>query len=252
MSANPPVALVTGAAGGIGRATAKAFAMAGYRVVAADLRAAARPALIAELEALGTEAIFVAADQAVEADCAKVVAAALDAYGRLDAAVNNAATEGHGGRIQDQEAAGARRTIAVNLEGVLWAMKHEIPALLQSGGGAIVNLSSSAGHRGFEEASVYVASKHAVEGLTKTAALEYARAGIRVNAVAPGGIDTEMIARFVGSGDTEARQQLAAQHPMGRMGQPEEVAAAILFLCSPAASFITGQSLAVDGGWLAR
>lgn len=251
MSIVSPVVIITGAAAGIGRATARAFAQAGYRIVAADNQAEAGPALIAELRALGAEATFVAADQALEADGARVVQVALDTFGRLDAAVNNAGIEGVEHRIEDQDPAALRRTLAVNLEGVLWAMKHEIPALRRSGGGAIVNLSSVAGHIGFEGMSAYVASKHAVEGLTKTAALENARHGIRVNAVAPGAIQTDMIDRVV-AGDPSARAALAAQHPMGRMGRAEEVAAAILFLCSPAASFITGHSLPVDGGWLAK
>jgi NAD(P)-dependent dehydrogenase (short-subunit alcohol dehydrogenase family) len=248
-----PVVLITGAAAGIGHATALAFARAGYRIVATDLRADRGPALLAALQAAGADARFVAADHAKEADTVRAVQTALDAFGRLDAAVNNAGTEGDQSlALADQTEANVRRTFAVNAEGVLWCLKHEIAALRRSGGGAIVNVSSVAGHIGLEASGAYVASKHAVEGLTKTAALEAAKDGIRVNAVAPGAIETEMLARALGAGDSPARQAILALHPLGRMGKPEEVAAAILFLASPAASFITGQSLAVDGGWLAH
>jgi NAD(P)-dependent dehydrogenase (short-subunit alcohol dehydrogenase family) len=248
-----PVVLITGAAAGIGHATALAFARAGYRIVATDLRADRGPALLNALQAVGAEARFVVADQAQEADTARAVQLALQEFGRLDVAVNNAGTEGDQTlRLEQQTAANVHRTLGVNAEGVLWCLKHEIPALRQSGGGAIVNVSSVAGHIGLEACGAYIASKHAVEGLTKAAALEGAKDGIRVNAVAPGAIQTEMIDRAVGAGDTPERRAIEAMHPLGRMGRPEEVAAAILFLASPDASFITGQSLAVDGGWLAH
>ena len=248
-----PVVLITGAAAGIGHATALAFARAGYRIVATDLRADRGPALLNALQAVGAEARFVVADQAQEADTARAVQLALQEFGRLDVAVNNAGTEGDQTlRLEQQTAANVHRTLGVNAEGVLWCLKHEIPALRQSGGGAIVNVSSVAGHIGLEACGAYIASKHAVEGLTKAAALEGAKDGIRVNAVAPGAIQTEMIDRAVGAGDTPERRAIEALHPLGRMGRPEEVAAAILFLASPDASFITGQSLAVDGGWLAH
>lgn len=248
-----PVVLITGAAAGIGKATALAFARRGYRIVATDLQAESGPALLAELKAAGADARFVAADVAHESSAILAVSTALEAFGRLDVAVNNAGTEGDQTlELERQTDTNVRRTLGVNTEGVLWCLKHEIPALRRSGGGAIVNVTSVAGHVGLESCAAYIASKHAVEGLTKAAALEVARHGIRVNAVAPGAIQTDMIDRAVGAGDTAARRAIEGMHPLGRMGTPEEVAAAILFLASDEASFITGQSLAVDGGWLAR
>jgi len=248
-----PVVFITGAAAGIGKATALAFARLGYRLVVTDLKAESGPGLLAELKAAGGEARYLVADQAKEADALLAVHTAMEVFGQLDVAINNAGTEGDQTlQIEHQTDANVRRTLGVNAEGVMWCLKHEIPALRRSGGGAIVNVSSVAGHVGLETCSAYVASKHAVEGLTKAAALELACFGIRVNAVAPGAIQTDMIDRAVGTGDTAARRAIEGMHPLGRMGTPEEVAAAILFLASEEASFITGQSLAVDGGWLAR
>ena len=248
-----PVVLITGAAAGIGKATALAFARRGYRLVVTDLQAGSGPGLLDELRTAGGEARYVVADQSKESDAILAVDTAMETFGQLDVAINNAGTEGNQTlTLEQQTDANVRRTLSVNTEGVLWCLKHEIPALRRSGGGAIVNVSSVAGHIGLESCAAYVASKHAVEGLTKAAALEVARHGIRVNAVAPGAIQTDMIDRIVGDGNTDARRSIEGMHPLGRMGTPEEVAAAILFLASEEASFITGQSLAVDGGWLAR
>ena len=248
-----PVVLITGAASGIGHATALAFARAGYRVVITDINEIDGVKVVKEIVSLGSEAIFVHADHSKEIDNARVVDTTLKAFGRLDAAVNNAGVEGSPDlKIEQQTEANFRHTLSVNLDGVLWAMKYEIPALLKSGGGCIVNLSSVAGSIGMEGMAAYVASKHAVEGLTKVAALENAKRGIRVNAVAPGAIQTDMIDRFVGKGESKGRSDLAALHPMNRIGSADEVAQAILFLCSPASSFITGHILPVDGGWLAK
>jgi NAD(P)-dependent dehydrogenase (short-subunit alcohol dehydrogenase family) len=248
-----PVVLITGAAAGIGKATALGFARLGYRLVVTDLQADSGPQLLAEIKAVGAEARYVVADHAKEGGAILAVHTAMEAFGRLDVAINNAGTEGDPTlTLEQQTDANVRRTLGVNTEGVLWCLKHQIPALRRSGGGAIVNVSSVAGHIGLENCAAYVASKHAVEGLTKAAAIEVARHGIRVNAVAPGAIQTDMIDRAVGIGDTDARRAIEGMHPLGRMGTPEEVAAAILFLASEEASFITGQSLAVDGGWLAR
>jgi NAD(P)-dependent dehydrogenase (short-subunit alcohol dehydrogenase family) len=248
-----PVVLITGAAAGIGHATALAFARAGYRIATSDLNRERSASLINEIKTTGSEAVFIQVDHSKEADCARAISETLQAFGRLDAAINNAGVEGIMDlNIEQQTEANFRHTLSVNLDGVLWSMKYEIPALLKSGGGCIVNVSSVAGSIGMAGMAAYVASKHAVEGLTKVAALENAARGIRVNAVAPGAIQTEMIERIVGQGENQARRDLAAQHPMNRIGDANEVAQAILFLCSPASSFITGHILPVDGGWLAK
>ncbi len=250
MKSNHPVVLVTGGASGIGRAVVLAFARAGYAVGFTDIKSANAESLLNEIKNLGVEGLFILANHAQESDNQRVVDELMKKWGRLDAAVNNAGTEGQPGLlIENQTAANFKNTFSVNVEGVLWGMKYQIPALQKSGGGAIVNLSSVAGHVGIAGMAAYVASKHAVEGLTKVAALENAAKNIRVNAVAPGAIQTDMIDRFVGKGDSAERQGLISQHPIGRLGQAVEVAETVLFLCSKSASFITGQSLPIDGGW---
>jgi len=250
MKSKRPVVLVTGGVAGIGRAVVLAFARAGYVIGLSDIKSANSESLLKEIKDLGSEGIFILADHSKESDNQRVVDEVMQKWGRLDAAVNNAGTEGQPGLlIENQTAENFKNTFSLNVEGVLWGMKFQIPALQKSGGGAIVNLSSVAGHVGIAGMAAYVASKHAVEGLTKVAALENAQKNIRVNAVAPGAIQTDMIDRFVGKGDSAERKDLIAEHPIGRIGRAEEVAAAIIFLCSNSASFITGQSLPIDGGW---
>jgi NAD(P)-dependent dehydrogenase (short-subunit alcohol dehydrogenase family) len=244
------VALVTGGTSGIGRATALAFAKAGARVVVSGRREKEGAEVAAEIKAAGGEASFVKADVSRESDVEALVAKTLATYGRLDAAFNNAGIECLGPLTEASET-DYRRVFDINVWGVVASMKHEIPAMLRTGGGAIVNTSSVAGHLGFAGASLYVGTKHAVEGLTKTAALEFAKHGIRVNAVAPAAIETDMMDRFVGK-EGDQRNYLASLHPIGRMGRSQEIADAVLFLCSEQSSFITGESLKIDGGFSAQ
>src|SRR6266566_2487205 len=229
------VALVTGGTSGIGKATAIEFARAGAKVVA-------------EIKKLGGEAAFVRADVAKDADVKGMVDFTIATYGRLDIAFNNAGVEWKGPLDQATEAE-YRRIFDINVWGVLNSMRHEIPAMLKNGGGAIVNTSSVAGHVGMGQVSVYIASKHAVEGLTKSIALEFAKQNIRINAIAPGVIATEMWDRFAGD---ELRDQVASIIPVARVGASEEIAAAVLYLCSDNAKFTTGTSLVVDGGFIAQ
>ena len=245
-SSTTPVVLITGALAGIGRATALAFAREGARLVVSGRNQETGDALAAELRALGTDALFLRADVRNEAEVRGLVDQTVERFGRLDAAVNNAGTEGQPGPVVDQTAATYAATFDTNVLGVLLSMKHELRAMLAQGSGSIVNVSSAYGKIGAAGASVYVASKHAVEGLTKSAALEVATTGIRVNAVAPGPIQTGMLDRFTG-GDA-GKAWLTEQVPAKRLGHVDEIAAAIVFVATGKATYMTGQSISVDGG----
>jgi NAD(P)-dependent dehydrogenase (short-subunit alcohol dehydrogenase family) len=240
-----PVVLITGALTGIGRATAIAFAKQGSRLVVSGRHEEAGQALATELRALDAEAEFVRADVRREDDVRDLVDQTVARFGRLDAAVNSAGTEGKPGPVTEQTADSYAATFDTNVLGTLLSMKHELRAMLAQCSGAIVNISSTNGHAGAAGASIYAASKHAVEGLTKSAALEVAGSGVRINAVAPGPTETGMLNRFAGSAERKAG--LVSTVPLGRVAQPDEIANAILFLCSEA-SFTTGQVLPVDGG----
>jgi NAD(P)-dependent dehydrogenase (short-subunit alcohol dehydrogenase family) len=241
-----PVILITGALTGIGRATALAFAGSGARIVVSGRREAEGKALETELVALGADAKFVQADVRRDADVAALVDATVARFGRLDVAVNNAGTEGQPGAVVNQTAESYAATFDTNVLGTLLSMKHELRVMTAQGSGSIVNISSTYGHEGAAYASVYVGSKHAVEGMTKSAALEVAGSGVRVNAVAPGPTDTGMLDRFTGT--AENKKALLSGVPLGRIGQPADMAAAVRFLASEAASFVTGQVWTVDGG----
>jgi NAD(P)-dependent dehydrogenase (short-subunit alcohol dehydrogenase family) len=240
------VALVTGGTSGIGKRTAVAFAEAGAKVVVSGRREKEGAQVVNEIEKIGGDAAFVRADVGKDADVKAIVDFALEKFGRLDIAFNNAGVEWKGPLDQVTEAE-YRRVFDINVWGVLNSMRHEIPAMLKSGGGAIINTSSVAGHTGFAQVSIYTASKHAVEGLTKALALEFAKQNIRINAIAPGPIATDMWDRFAG----DASVQIISLIPAARIGSAEEIAAAVLYLASDAAKFTTGTSLVVDGGFVA-
>jgi NAD(P)-dependent dehydrogenase (short-subunit alcohol dehydrogenase family) len=242
-----PVVLITGALTGIGRAAAVAFAKKkSARVVVAGRRDEVGKALVEELRSFGSEAEFINADVRKEDDVRAMVDKTVARFGRLDVAVNNAATEGQVGPITDQTAESFAATFETNVLGVVLSMKHEVRAMQAQGSGSIINISSTYGHEGAAGASIYVGAKHAVEGITKSVALEIAKSGIRVNAVAPGPTDTGMLTRFTGTAENKA--VLMARVPLGRLGLSEEVADGIVFLASDEARFITGHVLNVDGG----
>jgi NAD(P)-dependent dehydrogenase (short-subunit alcohol dehydrogenase family) len=241
-----PVVLITGALTGIGRAAALAFTMERCRIVVSGRHEEVGQELAKELRALGAEAGFIRADVRHDDEVRELVDRTVARFGRLDAAVNNAGTEGRPGPVTEQSADTYAATFDTNVLGTLLSMKHELRVMQAQGSGSIINISSTYGHLGARGASVYAASKHAVEGLTKSVALEAAASGVRVNAVAPGPVETAMLNRFTGSAERKAG--LVAGVPLQRVGAPDEIANAIVFLASGRSSFTTGQVLFVDGG----
>lgn len=242
------VALVVGGTSGIGEATAIAFAREGAKVVVAGRREAEGEAIVSRLKESGADALFVQTDIASEEQVVRLVQKTVANYGRLDVLFNNAGVAGEfGAPLHKSDNKTFEQVFSVNVQGLFWVQKYATQAMLDSGGGSIVNTSSAAGHVGFPGASLYDATKHAVEGITKTSALELARSGIRVNSVAPGPIETDMATQALGEG----KNQMAEMLPLGRLGRSEEVAEAVVFLASDKASFITGQSLVIDGGFTA-
>ena len=244
------VALITGGNAGIGRAAAIEFAKQGAKVVVSGRREKEGHEVVAEIKALGSEAIFVKTDVSKASDVQAMIDQTLATFGRLDFAFNNAGVEQLLTPLPDQSEESYDQIMDINVKGVWLSLKHEIPAMLKTGGGAIVNNSSIAGLIGHAGAPVYIASKHAVNGLTKSIALEYAKQNVRVNAVAPGAIETRMFRDFAAA--PEVRQALEAATPIGRVGQPEEIASIVIWLCGDGASFTTGQIFAVDGGFTAQ
>ena len=241
------VAFVTGAGSGMGRTTALAFAREGASVGLADVSDQGTQETARMIEELGRRSLAVRCDVTRSEDVQAALNQAVGAFGRLDVAFNNAGAEQEPGVTADVTEEEWDRILAINLRSVFLCMKYEIPLMLEHGGGAIVNNSSGAGVKAFGRGAAYAAAKHGVVGLTKDAALDYASSNIRINAVCPGIVDTEMMQRFTG-GTTEGRDRVIAQEPIGRMGTPDEIAAAVLWLCSNAASFVIGHALVVDGG----
>lgn len=249
------VALVTGSGAGIGRATALKFAEEGAKVVVSDVDEKGGGKTVAMIEKAGGQAVFIACDVSDPAAVKALVAGTVKAFGRLDCACNNAGIEGRITPMIDQKIEDFDRVVSVNLRGVFLCLQAEIRQMLQDGGGAIVNLASVAGLIGFPGLSPYVATKHGVNGLTKNAALEYGKAGIRVNSICPGGVDTRMLdslAEQSTGGAQTTREMMDPLHPIGRIGTPEEVAELIVWLCSPRAGFVTGANIPIDGGYVAQ
>ena len=244
-------ALVTGGASGIGRAAALSFAHGGARVVVADVNQVGGEETVRLVKTEGGEAVFVKADVRAAVDVEAMVAATLQSFGRLDIAFNNAGVLGSGAAMIDFTEDDWDDVMGINLKGVWFCMKHEIPAMIQAGGGAIVNTSSIAGLVGSQHSPAYAASKHGVVGLTKTAALQYAPQGIRVNCVCPAAVYSPMLETLV-TRNPQVGDRLLASQPNGRFASPEEVAAVVTWLCSDAASFVTGAALPVDGGYTAQ
>ena len=242
------VAIVTGGGSGIGRATATRFASEGAQVVVTDVDVDGGEETVSQIEADDGEATFLEANVTDEDDVKATVETAVDTYGGLDFAFNNAGIEGANESSSQQSRSNWDQVIDINLTGVFLGIREQLPAMLEDGGGAIVNTASVAGLLGFPNLSPYVASKHGVLGLTKTAAVEFSADGVRVNAVCPGVIETPMVAR-TREEDPEMMEQTAAATPIGRLGEPEEIASAVVWLCSDDASFVTGESLVVDGGY---
>jgi len=242
------VALVTGGGSGIGRQACLVFAREGARVVVCDVAVEGGQETVGQIEQAGGQATFIRADVAQAAEVEALVAKTVETYGRLDCAYNNAGIAGRTARVADDSEQNWERILAINLKGVWLCLKYEIAHMLTQGGGAIVNTASDAGLIGLRRAGAYVASKHGVVGLTRTAALEYAKANIRVNAVCPGPIDTPMLREA----SERVIDAMATAQPNGRLGQPREIAEAAVWLCSDAASFVTGHPMPVDGGYLAQ
>ncbi len=245
------VALVTGGGTGIGKATALKYAAEGAKVVIGNRNEAAGQAVVDRINADGGAASFLRTDVTDEGQVKALVDHAVSTFGRLDAAFNNAGVEGELGPFTEQSEANFDFIMGVNVKGLWWSMKHEIEAMLATGGGAIVNNSSIAGVIGFPGASIYAASKHAVMGLTRAAALEYAAQGVRINAINPAAIQTEMLDRFTTTEGGPNTEQMVAMHPIGRLGKPEEIANYVVWASSDEASFVVGQPLLADGGFTA-
>ena len=245
------VAIVTGGNSGIGRATAIALAREGVKVTVAARRASDGEETVRLIKEVGSDAIFVKTDVAIENDVRSLVEKTVGTFGRLDYAVNNAGIGEKMTPLVEQTSEKFDQIMNTNVRGIWLSMKYEIPEMIKNGGGAIVNTSSGAGLVGFPQMSVYIASKHAVLGLTKSAALEYIKSGIRINAIAPGGVETDMLMQTVGD-DHRFLEIFRSMHPIGRIGRPEEIANAVVWLLSDRASFVLGHTLLVDGGIVSR